>query len=86
MKRKIKGYLKKIASVALAAAMTTTLFSGVTLGYAADISSVSHTYTFKNNTGKTVPEKGKILDGTAVETSGILFAEESTNNVTFDAN
>ncbi|MDO5403320.1 MAG: pectinesterase family protein, partial [Eubacteriales bacterium] len=85
MKRQIMRRIRKITSLVAATAMTTMLFSGISFGYAAEIKEVTHTYDFTNNAGKAVPVKGQILDKTDSETTGILYSEESTNNVTFDA-
>ena len=85
MKRQILRRIRKVTSLIAATAMTTMLFSGISFVNAAEVKEVSHTYDFTNNAGKTKPVKGQILDGTNSETSGILYSEESTNNVTFDA-
>lgn len=92
MKIKTKQMLKKAAAVVMSTALLATVFPGFVSGLTtvkgqdAAITSVSHSYDFKNNAGKAAPVLGQILDKTNAETSGIYYPEESKGSVSFDSN
>lgn len=49
-----------------------------------EVSVSEHTYTFSDNTGKTNPNVGEILEGTNTETTGILYYASDGSGLTFD--
>ena len=91
--RRNKLLKKAVSIVAAATIMTTTVYvplGNITAYAAVEVTTSAQTYDFSSNAGKAVPVKGQILDGTAVAGSdvytGIIYAEESGDNVTFDPN
>lgn len=82
---------KLFRKVFAAVSAVTLIVSGMPVGlgvtaFAADTQTRKITYSFSANSSKKAPAAGEILDGTAGETSGILYVSQDAGNsgVTYD--
>ncbi|RDY32167.1 pectinesterase family protein [Lachnotalea glycerini] len=91
MYKREQRILRRSFAVFLVAFLLMPVFSSAFTGLAyveaaePEITITSHSYDFSNNTEKSTPVLGEILDQTALETSGIIWYETEGNSVSFDA-
>lgn len=92
MKLKAKRKLRSTFALAMTVILSlTTLgggFSGLIPVKAAEepaVTTTVHSYDFISNTGKVAPVLGGVLDGTTLETTGIIWYATEGNGVSFDA-